>query len=75
MITAMVRTMPSLTGAAASGTITLDQGRNLSSASINLELKSDILKEVTKLQCHSVSKKFATRQAQEFAKLMEKCQK
>ena len=48
MITAMVRTMPSPTGAAAaSGTITMDQGRNLSSVSINLELKSDILKEVT----------------------------
>ena len=38
MITARVRTMPSPTGAAASGTITLDQGRNLSSASINLEI-------------------------------------
>ena len=34
MITAMVRTMQSPTGAAASGTITLDQGRNLSSASM-----------------------------------------
>ena len=55
MITAMVRTMPSLTGAAASGTITLDQGRNLSSASINLELKSDILKEVTKLYSRNCS--------------------
>ena len=35
MITAMVRTMQLPTGAAASGTITLDQGRNLSSASMS----------------------------------------
>ena len=55
MITARVRTMPSPTGAAASGTITLDQGRNLSSASINLELKSDILKEVMKLYSRNCS--------------------
>ena len=35
MITARVRTMPSPTGAAASGTITLDQERKLSSASMS----------------------------------------